>query len=109
MLFSAIPDIVNDPEAVQFINGVLGYPKYILPFIGVAKALGVIAILVPGFHRLKEWAYAGLAIDLIGATYSVMSVGMKEWVYNLIFLALFVVAYWLYIKRKRLQDKSIQR
>ncbi len=106
MLFSAIPDIANEAEAVQFINGFLGYPKYIIPFIGVAKVLGVIAILVPGFHRLKEWAYAGLAIDLVGATYSLMSVGMKEWVYNLIFLAFFAVSYWLYVKRKRLQEEA---
>ena len=53
----------------------LGYPKYIIPFLGVAKLLGVIAILIPGFPRIKEWAYAGLAFDLIGATYSIVAVG----------------------------------
>lgn len=69
MLFSAIPDIIVTPEAVSFVTG-LGYPKYIIPFLGVAKFLGVVAILVPGFPRLKEWAYAGLFFDLTGATYS---------------------------------------
>lgn len=72
MLFSAIPDIMVTEEAVTFVTG-LGYPKYIIAFLGVAKALGVIAILVPGFPRLKEWAYAGLFFDLLGATYSVIS------------------------------------
>ena len=70
MLFSAIPDIMNKPEAIDFMNK-LGYPPYFTPFIGVAKLLGVIAILVPGFPRIKEWAYAGLMFDLIGAAYSI--------------------------------------
>lgn len=74
MFFSAIPDIMVTEEAVTFITG-LGYPKYIIAFLGVAKALGVIAILVPGFPRLKEWAYAGLFFDLLGATYSAICSG----------------------------------
>lgn len=74
MLFSSIPDIMMSPDAVIMITG-LGYPKYLIPFLGVAKLLGVIVILLPGFPRLKEWAYAGLFFDLIGATYSVISTG----------------------------------
>ena len=70
MAFSAIPDILSVPDAVKMVNGGLGYPVYIIPFLGVAKLLGVIAILVPGFPRLKEWAYAGLFFDLAGAAYS---------------------------------------
>ena len=69
MMFSAIPDILVTPDAITFVTG-LGYPKYLIAFLGVAKALGVIAIVVPGFPRIKEWAYAGLFFDLIGATYS---------------------------------------
>jgi hypothetical protein len=69
MLFSAIPDILVTPDAITFMNG-LGYPTYIIPFLGVAKLLGIIAILIPRFPRIKEWAYAGLFFDLMGATYS---------------------------------------
>ncbi len=76
MFFTAIPDIMNNPKAVVFMDH-LGYPHYFTPFIGVAKALGCIAIVVPGFPRLKEWAYAGLAFDLIGATYSQVAVAMQ--------------------------------
>ena len=72
MLFSAIPDILLVPDAVTRITG-LGYPRYIIPFLGVAKLLGVIAILIPGFKSIKEWAYAGLFFDLIGATYSAVA------------------------------------
>jgi hypothetical protein len=32
--------------------------------------LGVIAILIPGFPRIKQWAYAGFFFDLTGASYS---------------------------------------
>jgi hypothetical protein len=70
MLFSAIPDIMVVPDAIAFVTTKLGYPQYIIPFLGVAKTLGVIAILIPGFPRIKEWAYAGLFFDLVGATYS---------------------------------------
>ena len=69
MLFSAVPDILVMPDAVTFMAH-LGYPRYIIPFLGVAKLLGVMAILVPGFSRIKEWAYAGLFFDIAGATYS---------------------------------------
>jgi hypothetical protein len=66
---TAIPDVLAVPDAVKFMTQ-LGYPHYFIPFIGVAKVLGVIAIVIPGFPRIKEWAYAGLFFDLIGATYS---------------------------------------
>jgi hypothetical protein len=36
----------------------------------VAKLLGAIVILIPGLHTIKEWAYAGLFFDLVGAIYS---------------------------------------
>lgn len=73
MMFSAVPDIILNPEAVAFMTH-LGYPNYFTIFIGVAKALGAIAIVVPGFARIKEWAYAGFFFDLSGALYSVVSV-----------------------------------
>ena len=60
MLFSSIPDIMKNEQAIEIMHKQLGYPEYLIQFIGVAKLLGVIAILVPGFNRLKEWAYAGL-------------------------------------------------
>ena len=74
MLGSAIPDILSVPIAVEGFKK-MGYPAYLLPFIGIAKLAGVIVILLPGYPRLKEWAYAGLVIDLAGATYSIISSG----------------------------------
>ena len=72
MLFTAIPNVLETPETMAFMTA-LGYPGYFVKFIGVAKVLGVVAILVPSFNRLKEWAYAGLFFDLFGATYSVIA------------------------------------
>ena len=74
MMMASIPDILSVPEAVTIFKH-LGYPTYLLPFIGVAKLLGIVAVLVPGFPRIKEWAYAGLCFDLIGALYSGLAVG----------------------------------
>lgn len=74
MIVSAIPDVLLVDGAVQIFEH-LGYPRYLLPFIGVAKLLGGAAILQPWFRRLTEWAYAGITFDLIGAIYSHLSVG----------------------------------
>jgi DoxX-like family len=53
----------------------LGYPMYFFGILGVWKVLGAIAILVPRFPRLKEWAYAGIFFDLTGAAASCAAVG----------------------------------
>ncbi len=99
MLFSSIPDIFCIPAAVDFMTN-LGYPVYLLPFIGVAKLLGVIAILIPGFPKIKEWAYAGLMFDLIGAIYSVASVGgIANAVPIFLFVALGFGSYFFYHKK----------
>jgi uncharacterized membrane protein YphA (DoxX/SURF4 family) len=104
MLGSAIPDILSNPIAIKGMHGDLGYPVYFVPFIGVAKFLGVVAILVPGFPRLKEWAYAGLTFDLIGATYSIYAIGKPDWMYMPLFFALAFTSYAFYQKRKKLLE-----
>lgn len=54
---------------------ILHYPPYFVTILGFWKLLGAIAILVPGFPRLKEWAYAGIFFDLTGAAASCAAVG----------------------------------
>ena len=73
MLMASIPDVLQADQAVS-IFGHLGYPTYLLPFLGTAKILGVAAVLVPRFRTLKEWAYAGLVFYVTGALYSHLSV-----------------------------------
>ena len=54
---------------------ILGYPMYFFGILGSWKVFGAIAILLPRFPRLKEWAYAGIFFDLTGAVASVAAVG----------------------------------
>jgi hypothetical protein len=74
MLLSAIPDVLRIPAALDIMKH-LGYPPYLLLFLGTAKTMGVLAILLPGIRRIKEWAFAGLTFDVSGALYSHLSVG----------------------------------
>lgn len=53
----------------------LGYPAYFLVILGVWKLLGAVALLIPRFPRLKEWAYAGAFFTYTGAVASHLSVG----------------------------------
>lgn len=115
MLWSAIPDLMNTSDAVLIINKHLGYPAYFTPFIGFVKILGVIAILIPGFPIIKEWAYAGFAYDLVAATYSsyysqhevgqpvVKTIGIM-----LIYIA-FAIASYVYYHKKLKSDPSAKK
>ncbi len=102
MFLSSIPDIFIIPDTVKFMTN-LGYPVYLIPFIGVAKLLGVIAIIIPGFPKIKEWAYAGLMFDLFGAIFSVSYVGgIANAVPIFLFVALGFGSYFFY--HKKLKD-----
>lgn len=100
MLWSAIGSFMDNPEGAKMMDQ-LGYKPYVFHFLAVAKILGIIAILVPGFPRLKEWAYAGFAFDMIGATYSMYASGMEpaKWAPMFIFLAILACSYIFYHKR----------
>ena len=69
MLFSSLSGFFAPAQGIELFKH-LGYPAYLLSFLSVAKLLGVVAILVPRFPRLKEWAYAGFVFDITGALYS---------------------------------------
>jgi DoxX-like family len=100
MAFSSISSLASRAQSVAFFN-TINMPSYLISFLSVAKLLGVIAILVPGYPRLKEWAYAGLTFDLIGAVYCNYAVGKPtgEWLPILIFVALAFASYFLYHKK----------
>ena len=83
----------------------------ILYWIVTGKLLGVGAVLVPGFRRLKEWAYAGLVFDLSGALYSHVSIGdpPSVWVFPIIGLLLVGGSYLLGIFLTPSQSASMTR
>src|SRR6516164_11311895 len=61
--------VVTGPFVTQVVTS-LAYPVYILAIIGIFKIPGAVTIVVPGFLRLKEWAYAGIVFELSGAVAS---------------------------------------
>lgn len=75
----------------------LGYPRYMLSIIGTWKLLGVIAILVPGFPMVKEWAYAGFFFVMSGAFLShlIMGQGMLEAMPSLTLMIATVLSWYL--------------
>jgi len=96
MLLGGIMDVTQNKEIVKAFTH-LGYPLYFAVLLGVAKILGAIAILVPKFPRLKEWAYAGITIDLIAAAISHSAVGddFGKIIVPVVFLVILTVSYLL--------------
>lgn len=99
-LFGSILDLSHAPDAVALIQH-LGYPLYFVTFIGVVRLLGIIAVLIPGNPRLKEWAYAGLFFDMGGALYSHLVSGDGFGIFAPALIGVLLVggSYFLYRKR----------
>ena len=68
-------DILRVPQVRDLIER-LGYPLYFLVILGIWKLLGAVALVIPRFPRLKEWAYAGVIFDLTGAVASLLASGL---------------------------------
>lgn len=94
-LFRAKAEGALAPPGVYGITH-LGYPIYFLTILGVWKILGVVAVLVPKFPLLKEWAYAGFFFVMTGAAFSHIAVAdpMKELVPSLLLLVLTVASWY---------------
>ncbi|QRG65186.1 DoxX family protein [Brevibacillus choshinensis] len=69
MMLSGIGQLMQYGGNIELVTG-LGYPVYVLTILGIWKVLGAIALVVPGFPRLKEWAHAGIFFLMIGAVFS---------------------------------------
>jgi uncharacterized membrane protein YphA (DoxX/SURF4 family) len=93
-LSSGICYVVGVPDVVAGVLH-LGYPRYFVTLLGLWKVLGGVAILLPGFPRLKEWAYAGMMFDLTGAAFSSTAIGNAWWhILAPLSVAAIVVASW---------------
>jgi hypothetical protein len=102
ILMSSARSLMKPDEAKAFMSTALGYPTYIIPFLSVAKILGVIGILIPGYPKIKEWAYAGLFFDLTGALYSLVSIhtpAAETYPFFTTLYVTFFTSYFLYRKR----------
>ncbi|HET6256033.1 MAG TPA: DoxX family protein [Puia sp.] len=103
MLMSGFFDAISAPQALQVFHDLL-LPAYLSPFLGIAKLLGAIAILIPGFPRIKEWAYAGLFFDLLGAGYCSIASGhpASQAAFMIVPIGFLFTSYALYHSKSRL-------
>ena len=108
MIFSSVGNVMSDPQSVEMIHTQMGFPKYIIPFLGVAKILAAVTILIPKLDRIKEWAYAGLVFDLVGATYSFIALRypVSGWALMFVFIGIAMLSY--YLHRRRMQAMQAQ-
>ena len=98
MLMSGIAEVRMAQQEIDMFKG-LGYPTYLIPFLGVLKIVGVIVLVLPRFPRLKEWAYAGFFFDLLGAFYSANAASPTfdpRTLFMFLFFAFFFASYFLW-------------
>ena len=99
-----VPDVVQGVVA-------LGFPAHFVVLLGVWKVLGALAIAMPGFPLLKEWAYAGIIFDLTGAASATLATGGEWWhvAAPLSIAALVAVSWALRPESRRRPGAMIQR
>ncbi|XDD48401.1 DoxX family protein [Leptospira sp. WS39.C2] len=104
MVSTGIVQLIKLPEEVEKINQ-LGYPTYFLTILGVWKLLGVVAVLVPKFQLLKEWAYAGFFFAMSGASISHIICGhpITEVLPSVLLLSLTVISWYLRPENRRIK------
>lgn len=108
MVATGLVQIIQMEEEVQKMH-TLGYPSYFLTIIGVWKILSVIAVVVPKFPLVKEWAYAGFFFLMSGAILTHFAVADKATEYfgpTLLLLLTIVSWYFRPIERKLLKGQS---
>jgi uncharacterized membrane protein YphA (DoxX/SURF4 family) len=93
-LFAGYAYLSGGPQAVEGFSHV-GYPQQLRVLLGIAKPLGAIALLVPGWPRLKEWAYAGFTFAWIAAFFAhyLAKDGPGRYMLPLVLLLLLFVSY----------------
>ena len=96
MVAAGLQQVFQVKSFVDIITVQLGYPSYFLYILGAWKILGVIAILIPKYGLLKEWAYAGFFFVMSGAIFSHLAAGdpMIKTVPSLVLLILTVASWY---------------
>lgn len=101
MISTGIVQLIRTKEEVEAMS-FLGYPIYLLTILGVWKVLGIIAVLIPKFPLLKEWAYAGFVFAMSGAIIShlVNGNGVKD-IFGPALLLILTFVSWYFRPRNR--------
>lgn len=108
MLSGGIAELARQRDTVAGMVH-LGYPLYFITIIGCWKVLGSIALLVPGFPRVKEWAYAGIFFNMTGAAVSHAACGDAAWhiVVTLGFAVLAVISWAFRPSNRKMADRQM--
>jgi hypothetical protein len=101
MFSTGIVQLIKPMDEVWKITH-LGYPVYFLTILGVWKILGVVAVLMPKFPVLKEWAYAGFFFAMSGAAISHIALG-DTWdeIFPSLLLLLLTIVSWYFRPEER--------
>jgi hypothetical protein len=93
MLMSGVMYLTRNPQVVEGFK-TSGFPDFLIVFLGTAKLLGALALILPMvWNKVKEWAYAGFVFNLLGAVWAHISTN-TNFVSPLIFLVVLGISYW---------------
>ncbi|WP_424961376.1 DoxX family protein [Ekhidna sp.] len=108
MLAGGVQQLLQIGGYVEIVNQ-LGYPTYMLSILGAWKILGVIAILIPGFPLIKEWAYAGFFFAMSGAAASHLTAGQPftEAIPSLILLTVTILSWYFRPENRKLKIVTV--
>ncbi len=95
LLLFAMSAVMSFSSSAAVSIATMGYPVYFIKLLGIAKGLGVIAILANRFPRIKEWAYAGFTFDVIFAAASILAINGSpmDTIFPLVVLVFLAVSY----------------
>jgi hypothetical protein len=96
MLLGAVSEVLQT-EGAQKLLASLHYPVYLNYILGIAKIVGVLVIVQWRYKTIKEWAYAGFTIDILGAAASTYFVeGIAPAIFTSVFLVLPFLSYYFW-------------
>lgn len=108
MMSTGIVQLLKVDSEIEFILN-MGYPVYFLTIISIWKILGVIAVLLPKFLLVKEWAYAGFFFCMSGAIFSHLALNhtFKEIAPPLLLLTLTVISWFFRPESRKIKFKNV--
>src|SRR5450432_506327 len=103
-----LAQVLRVPQNVEGMQA-LGYPLHFIVLLGVWKVLGALALLAPGLRLVKEWAYAGIFIDLSGAVVTAVANGSASFhaIAPLVLIAFLAASWALRPQSRRLAGAQI--
>ena len=98
LLFGAVSEVLQT-EGAQKVLASLHYPAYLNYILGIAKIIGAVVLIQWRLRTIKEWAYAGFTIDILGAAASAYFVeGIVPAAFTVVFLIPLFLSYYLWKK-----------